>query len=129
MISTAAGEGLAFLAADDFVLVADALALVRLRLADGADLGRVLPDRLLVRPADDDRVGVRHLDLDSGRDDHGLLADSRHGSLPFSHQTVQSSSPPSRWARAWRSLMTPLLVLMTLIPRPSSTGLSWVERR
>ena len=58
--SAAAGEGLAFLAADDFVLVADALALVRLRLADGPHLGGELADLLLVRPLDDDRRRVGH---------------------------------------------------------------------
>ena len=47
--SAAAGEGLAFLAADLFVLVADALALVRFRLAHVANLRRELADLLLVR--------------------------------------------------------------------------------
>src|SRR5437764_1250599 len=56
---SAAGEGLAFLAAYLFAFVADALALVRLRLADGADLGGVLAHLLLVRTADHDRRRVR----------------------------------------------------------------------
>src|SRR5687768_5756249 len=56
------GERLPFLAADDFVLVPVALALVRLRLAAGADLGGELADGLLVGPADDDRGRVRHRD-------------------------------------------------------------------
>src|SRR6476469_2460194 len=47
--SAAAGERLAFLAADHFVLVTDALALVRLGLAGGADLRGELPHLLLVR--------------------------------------------------------------------------------
>src|SRR5271155_5369114 len=46
--STAAGERLAFLAADHFRIVADALALVRLRLAGGTHVGRELADLLLV---------------------------------------------------------------------------------
>src|SRR5262249_20243394 len=69
-------------------------------------------------------LAIGPLDLDAGRNGHRLLADSRHGDvLPF-YQTVQSSSPPSRSARARRSLMTPRLVLNTEIPRPSSTGCS-----
>src|SRR5262245_28041532 len=66
----AAGEGLALLAAHLFVLVADALALVRLRLAHAAHLGRELPHLLLVRPADDDRGRVRQL--------HGHTLGRRH---------------------------------------------------
>src|SRR4249920_115454 len=44
--------GLAGLAADDLAGVADALALVRLGLARGADLGGDLADELLVDPDD-----------------------------------------------------------------------------
>src|SRR5205814_3289392 len=62
-----AGERLAFLAPHLLIFVANALALVRLRLADGPHLGGVLPDLLLVRAADDDGVGVRHLDRDTLR--------------------------------------------------------------
>src|SRR5438477_1593124 len=50
----AAGERLAFLAAHHFVLVTDALALVRLRLAGGPDLGGELTDLLLIRPTHHD---------------------------------------------------------------------------
>src|SRR5437660_892665 len=57
----AAGERLAFLAADHLVVVPDALALVRLRHAGGPDLGGELPDLLLVRPLDQDRRRVRYV--------------------------------------------------------------------
>src|SRR6516164_4641996 len=57
----AAGKRLAFLAAHRFVLVADALALVRLRLSRGPDLGGELPDLLLVGALDHDRRRVRHV--------------------------------------------------------------------
>src|SRR5262249_60272651 len=65
--SAAAGEGLAFLAPHLFVLVADALALVRLRRPDVPDLGRELPHLLLVRALDDDRRRVAQLDRDAVR--------------------------------------------------------------
>src|SRR5438128_547313 len=51
----AAGEGLALLAADHFTVVADALALVRFRLAGGPDFGGELANLLLVRPLYHDR--------------------------------------------------------------------------
>src|SRR5262245_24139987 len=63
----AAGEGLAFLAPDDLVFVANALALVRLGLAHVADVGGELADLLLVGALDDDGVGVGHLDGDALR--------------------------------------------------------------
>src|SRR5581483_4134777 len=75
---------------------------------------------------------VRDLDLDVRREGHGLFADAGHGgktSSGFRYHTVHSSSPPRRLARAWRSLMTPLLVLTIAMPKPSSTGLSWSWRR
>src|SRR5579884_1424196 len=66
----AAGEGLAFLAADLFVLVADALALVRLWWTDVSHLGGKLADLLLVCPFDDNSRRVGHLDSDAGRRHH-----------------------------------------------------------
>src|SRR5262249_30611119 len=54
--------GLAFLAAYRFVFVADALTLVRFRLAGRPDLGRELADLLLVGALDDDRGRVGQLD-------------------------------------------------------------------
>src|SRR5262249_29465357 len=53
---------------DVFALVADALALVGLGRADGADLGGELADDLLAGSLDDDLRGLRHLDRDAGRD-------------------------------------------------------------
>src|SRR5579875_297843 len=70
---------------------------------------------------------VGDLDFDASGNGHRLFADARHNSPPY--QTVHNNSPPSRWARALRSLMTPRLVLMTLMPKPSSTGLSCSARR
>jgi hypothetical protein len=62
------------LAADELALVADALALVRLRRADLADLRRRLADDLLVDAADDDLRRHRHLERDplARRDAHGV---------------------------------------------------------
>src|SRR6266446_2167367 len=60
-------EGLAFLAPDLFVLVADALALVRFRLAHGPDLGGELSDLLLVGALDQDGALGADLDRDSIR--------------------------------------------------------------
>src|SRR5262245_37050823 len=57
----AAGKRFAFLAADHFVLVADALTLVWLRLSRCADFGGELPDLLLVGAFHDDRRRVRHV--------------------------------------------------------------------
>src|SRR5262249_33899497 len=79
--------------------------------------------------------GSFHADLaigdgnfDIGRVDNGLFANSRHRGHS-SYHTVHNSSPPSRWLRAWRSLMTPRLVLRIEMPRPSRTGLScWCRR-
>src|SRR5437764_13898462 len=91
VISTTAGEGLAFLAADNFVLVADALALVGFRLADRANLGGILSDCLLVRAADNDRVRVRHLDGHAlGRllDDVIRIADRQHDRLRLAASLV-----------------------------------------
>src|SRR4029079_7185041 len=56
---------LAFFAEDVLAAVLDALALVRLRLAPAADLGRDLAHLLLVDAADLDRVLVGGLDLDA----------------------------------------------------------------
>src|SRR3990172_61540 len=53
--------GLAGLPADDFAGVPDALALVRLPLPAGADLGRHLPDELLVDSHDRPPGGLLHL--------------------------------------------------------------------
>src|SRR5579884_522707 len=69
-LSAAAGEGFAFLAANLFVLVADALALVRLRRTDVANFCGELADFLLVRTLDDNRGRVRHIDRDAGRRHH-----------------------------------------------------------
>src|SRR5438034_1001766 len=57
----AAGEGLAFLAADDFVLVADALALVWFRLAGGPHFGGELAHLLLVGAAHQDGRRIRNI--------------------------------------------------------------------
>src|SRR3990172_2225301 len=59
--------GLAGLPADDFAGVSDALALVGLRLPAGADLGRHLPDELLVDPHDGQTGGILHLEGDPVR--------------------------------------------------------------
>src|SRR6187402_3566615 len=58
---------LAFLALDVFALVADALALIRLGLARGADLRGHLADLLLVDAGDghDLLLGAAHLHLDA----------------------------------------------------------------
>src|SRR5438128_12688238 len=60
----AAREGLAFLAPDLLILVTDALALVRFRLAHRTHLGGELPDFLLVRALDDDEALGADLDRD-----------------------------------------------------------------
>src|SRR6185436_1679286 len=67
---TCASLLLAFLALDVLALVADALALVGLGLARGADLGGHLAHLLLVDPRyrDDFLLGAAHLHLDAGRD-------------------------------------------------------------
>src|SRR5918999_3218102 len=65
--------GLADLAPDLLVAVADALALVGLRRPDGSDLRRHLADPLLVYPAHDYRRGVGHLEL------HTLARRDRYG--------------------------------------------------
>src|SRR5215472_9494268 len=54
------------LSPDVLALVADALALVRLRRAHLADLGRRLADLLLVGPLDDDLGRDGHLEADPG---------------------------------------------------------------
>src|SRR4029453_5850563 len=59
---------LAFLAEDVFGVVLDALALVGLRRAHGADLGRDLADLLLVVAADQHRGRLLALDRDAFRD-------------------------------------------------------------
>ena len=64
--------GLAGLLADVFALVADALALVRLGLADLADVRRDLADQLLVDAAHHDPRGRRDLELDARRARHDL---------------------------------------------------------
>src|SRR5207247_8233718 len=55
---------LAHLPPDVLALVADALALVRLRRTHRAHLGRGLPDLLLVDALDDDLRRDRHLEAD-----------------------------------------------------------------
>src|SRR5688572_29546970 len=57
LLGAGAGEGLARLDLDLLALVPDALALVRLGLADDADLGGEVADGLLVRADDHDPVG------------------------------------------------------------------------
>ena len=59
--------GLAGLAADDLAGVADALALVGLRLALCADAGGHVADQLLVDAGDGQAGGVLHLEGDAGR--------------------------------------------------------------
>ena len=59
-------DGFAFLAADLFADVADALALVRLRRVVGADIGRELTDELFVDAFDLDLGVFRDGDLDLG---------------------------------------------------------------
>src|SRR6476620_6508480 len=54
-LSTAAAEGLAFLAAHLFLVVTDTLALVGFGGLGGTDLGGVLTDLLLVSTADDNQ--------------------------------------------------------------------------
>src|SRR5579875_4163172 len=66
----AASKGFAFLAADLFVFVADALALVRFGRSDVPYLGGKLADLLLVGALDDNRGRVGHIDGDAGRRDH-----------------------------------------------------------
>src|SRR6185437_4245334 len=63
---------LAFLAADVLVAVLDALALVGLGLAEGADHRRGLPDPLTVGPGDGDlgRLLAGDLDVARDREDH-----------------------------------------------------------
>src|SRR6266581_856985 len=58
---------LAFLAEDELVRILDALALVRLRLAERPDFGRRLPDLLRIDPGDDDLGRLRHHDRDTLR--------------------------------------------------------------
>src|SRR4051794_32243114 len=79
--SAAAGEGLAFLAADLLVLVTDTLALVRLRLADGPHLGGELADLLLVGPLHDDGPLAAQFDRDAlggGLGDRVGVTDGQH---------------------------------------------------
>src|SRR5229473_3108757 len=66
----AAGKRLAFLTAYLFIFVADAFALVWLRLAHPADLGGILTDFLLVGPLDDNGRRVGKLDRHSFRRRH-----------------------------------------------------------
>src|SRR5262249_5556634 len=56
---------LAFLAEDVLAGILDALALVRLGLAEGPDLGGHVPDLLSVDAADDDLGRLRHHDRDA----------------------------------------------------------------
>src|SRR6516164_791736 len=81
-----AGERLALFAANLFAFVHDALALVRLRFADCADLGGKLPDLLLVRTLDHDCVHVGDFDRYSiGRclDDGVGIADHENDRFLF----------------------------------------------
>src|SRR4028119_661153 len=81
-------SGLADLAADLLVAVADALALVRLGRTNLPDLRRHLAYLLLVVPADDDRRRVRHLELDAlpRRDRHGVRVPDLPGYVPPSER-------------------------------------------
>src|SRR5215217_7660524 len=63
LLGTRAGERLAGLDLDDFALVADALALVRLGLAHAAEVAGELADQLL--------VGAGHVDLGRAFQRHG----------------------------------------------------------
>ena len=62
---------------------------------------------------------------DAGRNDHGLLADTRHGSIPIfasaRQKTVQRTSPPTLASRAAWSAMTPFGVETIATPRPLAT--------
>src|SRR4051794_18486718 len=83
--STAAAEGLAFLAAHLFFFVAHTLALVWFGWLGSADLGGVLTDLLLVSTANDNQrsrvaglelfaLGIAHLDRDAfGRRHYNLV--------------------------------------------------------
>src|SRR3954454_20871552 len=73
LLRTRAGKRLARLDLDDFAFVANALALVRLGLADLADGRRELPDRLFVRAGHFDLVRAFELHRDVARDRHADL--------------------------------------------------------
>src|SRR6266481_2306570 len=82
---------LAFLADDEFLLVLDALALVGLRLAEGADLGRNLADPLLVGTRNGDRGRLLALDRDVRRDrilDVVAVAQLQHQLLALDRRAV-----------------------------------------
>src|SRR6185437_6063754 len=70
---------LAFLAEDEFVDILHALALVGLRRAEGADLGRNLADALNVVAGDRDLGRLRHRNRDAFRDriDHVVAVAER----------------------------------------------------
>src|SRR5947209_5944987 len=84
---------------DHFTLVAHALALVRVGLAQLADLGGDLADLLLVDALD--REAGRRLDADGDaharRDGNGKLSDSAHGRRPLTRRRRELL----RLLRAW----------------------------
>ena len=57
LLRTRAGERLAGLDLDDFAFIANALTLIRLGLANLADVSREIANRLAVGTGDDDLVG------------------------------------------------------------------------
>ena len=98
--------GLAFFVLDDFALVADALALVRLRRLLGADLSSVLADLLLIDTGNSEVVGILpHDGAILGIGDVHLVGEAQvhdqvRARLPF-HRTANPnicSSPPCRSA-------------------------------
>lgn len=83
--------GLAFFAADNFVIVLDALALVRLGRTLATNFCCKLADLLLVNTLNDDLVGVGNFDLDIlglGYDDLMRVADVQNEVLAFLSCTV-----------------------------------------
>src|SRR5215210_9267440 len=92
-------SGLADLAPDLLVAVADALALVRLGRTDHPYLGRRLADPLLVYPAHDNRRGVRDLELYplAGRDrDRMRVPDLQVDVLPLQSGPVAAAGDVQR---------------------------------
>ena len=58
--------GLAFLADDGLVIILDAFALVGFRRTFFTDFSRELSDLLFVGTGNDDLVGLRNIDMDTG---------------------------------------------------------------
>ncbi len=103
-------RGLAGLAQHALAGVADALALVRLGLADLADVGRDLADELLVEAAHDDARRLRNLERDAGRAPGRApgarsrpRARSRSGPAPRRGSRRRRSRAPWRSRRRHRS--------------------------